>query len=157
MKANQSEPGLLFPIEIEPPTPSRPPSVQQPPIANNEPPAPSLSSLPREELLEHVFQSMCQNRRWERELLFGADDEELGFSMGRCFCLSDELNLTFQTECEPVLTVNYRVFDVPLATASATECAQYIRRIAGIPQKKSPAERAALLAKKLDEIRDERR
>jgi hypothetical protein len=35
--------------------------------------------------------------------------------MGHCFCLSDELNLTFQTESEPILTLTiaYSMFPSP--------------------------------------------
>jgi len=159
MPSDHSKPSdLLFAIEKEPlpTTPSVEPRTVAPRHEASSP-ATFVTSLPREQLLEHVFQSMCRNRRWERELLFGAADDELALSMGHCFCLSDELNLTFQTESEPILTITYRVFNVPVTTASGPECAQYIRRTAGIPEKKSPGEQAALLAIKLDEIRDERR
>ncbi len=121
------------------------------------PPAQSLTTLPREELLEYIFQSTCNPewRRWERELYFGASDEELAVAMGHSYHSGGELNLAFRTDSEPILTVTYRVFDVPVTTASGPECATYIRRIVGIPQRKSPAEHATLLTQKLDELRVE--
>ena len=138
-------------VQKAPPQPSE---NQNPPS----PPKPSITTLPREELLESIFQSNCNNfRRWDKERLFGATDEELSLSMGNSYGFGDEINTHFQTASEPALTVTYRVFDVPLATASFPEVAQYVRRIAQIPQKKSPEECARLLAKKLDEIRAERR
>ena len=77
--------------------------------------------------------------------------------MGNSHHFGGELNLHFQTNSEPVLTVTYRVFDVPVATATGPECAAYIRRIVGIPQRVSPERHAELLAQKMDDIRVERR
>lgn len=126
---------------------------------NQTPPTPSLTTLPRTELLEYIFHSTCNrtHRRWDRELLFGATDEELAVSMGNSHHFGGELNLTFRTNCEPILSVTYRIFDTVITTASGAECAEYVRRVVNIPQKKSPEEHAALLSQKLDEIRAERR
>jgi hypothetical protein len=122
------------------------------------PAKPSITTLPREEILEQIFQSNCGSwRRWGKELLFGATDEELSRSMGNSYGFGDEINTHFQTNSEPALTVTYRVFDVPLTTASFAEVAQYVRRIAKIPERKSPEECARLLEEKLNEIRTERR
>lgn len=163
-------PGFLFTTKTNPENPAAKtelsvtkiknvtPQVPQPAQTDNAtPPAPSLTTLPREELLEYIFQSTCNPewRRWERELYFGATDEELATAMGHSYHSGGELNLAFRTDSEPILTVTYRVFDVPVTTASGPECAAYIRRIVGIPERKSPEEHAALLTRKLDEIRIE--
>jgi hypothetical protein len=137
-------PALKPQIEIPPPPASSPTSV---------------TSLPREHLLEQIFQSMCNvhHRRWERELLFGATDDKLGRSFGKCYCFGDELNLAFQTAADPALTITYRIFDVPVTTATFAEVAQYVRRAVQIPEKKSDAECAVLLEAQLETIRVERR
>jgi hypothetical protein len=141
-----------------PPTPSSPPNQQNslPPSS----PAPSVADLPRDELLDLIFKSKCKHHRWERELLFGATDDELAHSIGNTYCygsVGTDIDLHFQNDQEPALTVTYRIFNVTLTTASFGECASYIRRIKQIPQKKPDHECAALLAQKLDEIRVERR
>jgi hypothetical protein len=120
-------------------------------------PPPSITTLPREQMLQLIFEPICHWHRWEREFLFGATDEELGRSFGNCWQSSEELNLQFKSEGEPALTITYRVFDVPVTTVSFSEIAHYVRHIVGIPQKKSDEECAALLDQKLDEIRLERR
>jgi hypothetical protein len=108
-------------------------------------------------MLRLIFEPLCHWRRWERELLFGATDEELGLTFGNC-CQSDkELNLQFKTDSEPALTITHRVFDLPVTTLSFSEVAQYVRLVIDIPKKKSDAECANLLGQKLDEIRLERR
>jgi hypothetical protein len=138
------------------------PPALKPQIETPPPPASlpaSVTSLPREQLLEQIFQSMCNvhHRRWDRELLLGATDDELGRSFGNCHCFGDELNLAFQTAADPAITITYRVFDVPVATATFAEVAQYVRRAVQIPEKKPDAECAALLEAQLEIIRVERR
>src|SRR5437763_16973878 len=56
------------------PLPEKPSSETQ----TSEKPAPVPATLTTEELIEHIFQSMCKGRRWERELLLSASDQELG-------------------------------------------------------------------------------
>jgi len=136
--------------------PARPSKQQDAPPG---PTKPSITTLPREELLDQIFRSVCNPtwRRWEKELYFGATDEELSRVMGNLQSFGDEVNTAFQTAAEPALTVTYRVFDIPVVTATFAEVAQYIRRIVQIPEKKSPEECAKLLEEKLEEIRSERR
>src|SRR5207248_3001125 len=45
-------------------------------------PAPPPVTLTTEELVEQIFQSMCRSRRWEREVLLGASDSQLGRAFG---------------------------------------------------------------------------
>ncbi len=56
--------------------PPPPPPNTEPPNpqfeACDQPAAAQLETVPTEELLEHIFQSMCNFRRFERELLFAA-------------------------------------------------------------------------------------
>jgi hypothetical protein len=153
---------LLFETEAPSAAPNTMPPALKPQIEIPPPPASSptsVTSLPREHLLEQVFQSMCNvhHRRWERELLFGATDDELGRCFGNCHCFGDELNLAFQTAADPALTITYRIFDVPVTTATFAEVAQYVRRAVQIPEKKSDAECAVLLEAQLETIRVERR
>jgi hypothetical protein len=154
--------GLLFETEAPSAAPNTMPPTLKPQIEIPPPPAPlppSVTSLPREQLLEQIFQNMCNvhHRRWDRELLFGATDDELGRCFGNCHCFGDELNLAFQTAADPALTVTYRIFDVPVTTATFSEVAQYVRRVVQIPEKKSDAECAVLLEAQVETIRIERR
>jgi len=159
----QTDQGLLFITPSENPAGKSYLAVKKPEptttVSSPPPSKPSVTTLPREELLERIFQSNCHHshRRWEKELLFGATDAELSISMGNSFHFGEEINLRFQTNSEPALTVTYRVFDVEVTTASFAEVAAYVRRIAQIPERKSDQEHAQLLAIKLDEIRAERR
>src|SRR5438270_13979623 len=66
--------------------------------------------LTTDELIEHIFQSMCKGRRWERELLLSATDQELGRSFGNCWCSGQTIELQFRTEGEPALRAVYAVF-----------------------------------------------
>jgi hypothetical protein len=151
---------VLSPRSNNTASPAQPPPSPAPSQQNTPPATPSVTDLPREELLELIFKSKCKHHRWERELLFGATDDELALSIGNTYCygsVGPEIDLRFRTDQEPALTVTYRIFNVTLTTATFAECAAYIRRIAQIPQKKSDDECASLLAQKLDEIRLERR
>src|SRR5205814_421365 len=73
-------------------------------------PAPPLVTLTTEELIEHVFQSMCRSRRWQRELLLGASDDQLGRAFGNCWWSGQTTDLQFRTEGEPALRAVDAVF-----------------------------------------------
>jgi len=135
-------------------TPSKPllekPSTEQ---QTREKPAPLPVKLTTEELIEHIFQSMCKGRRWERELLLGANDQELGRSFGNCWCSGQTIELQFRTEGEPTLQAVDAVFKTEVFTLSAPELATHIRRIVGIPQLKSDEERRAALDRLFVDLR----
>ena len=96
---------------------------------------------------------MCKGRRWERELLLGANDQELGRSFGNCWCSGQTIELQFRAEDEPALRVVDAVFKTEILTLSAPEIAAHIRRIVGIPQLKSNEERRAALEHLFDDLR----
>jgi hypothetical protein len=104
---------------------------------SEEPERPPIT-LTTEELIEHIFQSMCKGRRWERERLLGANDQELGRSLGNCWCSGQTIELQFLTEGEPALRAIDAVFKTEILTLSAPEIATHIRRIVGIPQLEEP-------------------
>jgi hypothetical protein len=85
----------------------------------SEKPAPPPVTLTTEELIEHIFQSMCKGRRWERELLLGANDQELGRSFGNCWCSGQTIELQFRAEDEPALRAVDAVFKTEILTLSA--------------------------------------
>ncbi len=140
------------------PSPADTPSKPLPEKPSTEP---QTSEKPRrppitqtiEELIEHIFQSMCKGRRWERELLLGANDQELGRSFGNCWCSGQAIELQFRAEDEPALRAVDAVFKTEILTLSAPEIATHIRRIVGIPQLKSDEERRAAVARLFDDLR----
>jgi hypothetical protein len=139
-----------------PPPNTEPPNPQ--PEAPDQPAAAKLETVTTEELLQHIFQSMCSFRRFERELLFGASDEELGKIFGHCFCMGQgSVDLEFRPEGEPALIVRDSTFKIEVTTLTAQEISQYLRRITGIPYQKSAEDRTALLATFLDEERTRQR
>ena len=119
----------------------------------SEKPAPPPVTLTTEELIEHIFQSMCKGRRWERELLLGANDQELGRSFGNCWCSGQTIELQFRAEDEPALRAVDAVFKTEILTLSASTIATHIRRIVGIPRLKSDEERRAALDRLCDDLR----
>src|SRR6266581_889962 len=116
-------------------------------------PAPPLVTLTTEELVEQIYQSMCRNRRWERELLLGASDSKLGRAFGNCWCSGQTTDLQFRTEGEPALRAVDAVFKTEVFTLCAPEIASHIRRIVGIPPLKTDEERNAALDCLFDDLR----
>lgn len=144
-----------------PPLPQSPPAPETPEtVLSHQSNAQSVVDLPRQEILQIVFESECTRHRWERQLLLGATDDELRQHIGNSSsygAVEPMIDLRFRTDEEPALTVTYHTFNVILATATSEECVAAFRRIAQIPQRKPDKEYAKLLAAKLDEIRSERR
>lgn len=150
----QPQPSLFAaPPSIEnEPEDTRPVTTDPEPETNQqlvEPPA----TITTEELIDHIFQSMCKGRRWERELLLGADQSELGRTFGNCWCSGREIELQFRAEGEPALQALDAVFKTEVFTLSASEIATYVRRIVGIPKKKSDEERKAALDNLFNQLR----
>src|SRR5260370_1453772 len=131
------------------PLPEKPSTEAQ---TSNKPARPPIT-LTTEELIEDIFQSLSKGRRWERELLLGANDQELGRSFGNCWCSGQTIELQFRAEDEPALRVVDAVFKTEILTLSAPEIASHIRRIVGIPQLKSGEERRAALDHLFDDLR----
>ena len=131
------------------PLPEKPSTEAQ---RSNKPARPPIT-LTTEELIEDIFQSMCKGRRWERELLLGANDQELGRSFGNCWCSGQTIELQFRAEGEPALRVVDAVFQTEILTLTAPEIATHIRRIVRIPQLKSDKERRAAVARLFDDLR----
>ncbi len=129
------------------------PEVPLTQIQTSQKPAPPPVTLTTEELIEHIFQSMCKGRRWERELLFGASDSQLGRAFGNCWCSGQTIELEFRSEGEPTLRAVDAVFKTEVFTLSAPEIATHIRRIVEIPQVKSDEERKAAQARLFDDLR----
>jgi hypothetical protein len=131
------------------PLPEKPSTQTQ----TSEKPTPVPATLTTEELIEHIFQSMCKGRRWERELLLGASDQELGRSFGNCWCSGETIELQFRAEGQPALRAVDAVFKIEVLTLSAPEIASYIRRIVGIPQLRTAEERKAALDRLFESLR----
>ena len=96
---------------------------------------------------------MCRSRRWERELLLGASDSQLGQAFGNCWCSGQTTDLQFRTEGEPALRAVDAVFKTEVFTLSAPEIASHIRRTVGIPPLKTDEERNAALDCLFDDLR----
>lgn len=128
------------------------PKVPLPQTQTSQKPSPPVT-LTTEELIEHIFQSMCKARRWERELLFGASDSQLGRAFGNCWCSGQTIELEFRSEGEPTLRAVDAVFKTEVFTLSAPEIATHIRRIVAIPQLKSDEERRAALDRLFNDLR----
>lgn len=154
LNAQQRQPPL-FTVPLSTADTSSKPLHEKPstePRTSNKPARPPIT-LTTEELIEHIFQSMCKGRRWERELLLGANDQELGRSFGNCWCSGQTIELQFRAEDEPALRAVDAVFKTEILTLSAPEIAAHIRRIVGIPQLKSNEERKAALEHLFDDLR----
>ena len=101
---------------------------------------------------------MCSFRRFERELLLGASDEELGKIFGHAFCSGrGPLDLEFRPEGEPTLIVRDSTFKVEVMTMTAAQIAPYVRRIVEIPQPKTDDEKRIALDGQFDRMRAEQR
>lgn len=131
------------------PIPEKPSTEAQ----RSEEPAPPPVKLTTEELIGRVFQSMCKGRRWERELLLGASDAQLGHAFGNCWCSGQAIDLQFRTESEPSLRAVDAVFKTEIFTLTASEIATQIRRIVAIPELKSNEERKATFDHLFDDLR----
>lgn len=131
------------------PLPEKPSTEAQ----TSEKPAPPAVKLTTEELIQHIFQTMCKGRRWERELLLGAIDSQLGRAFGNCWCSGRTIELQFRTEGEPALRAVDAVFKTDILTLTAAEIASHIRRIVGIPQLQNDEERKAALDRLFDDLR----
>lgn len=138
--------------------PTRPPAVTKPPDTPTKPVPPPEETITTEELLERIFQSMCSFRRFERELLLGASDEELGKIFGHAFCSGrGPIDLEFRPEGEPTLIVRDSTFKVEVMTMTAAQIAPYVRRLVEIPQPKSDDEKRTALDGQFDRMRAEER
>lgn len=144
-----------------PPAPAvvaAPPPIADPPTGPLPTSETSDQTLSIPDLLEQVFLSQSHFRRWDRELLFGASDKELGRAFGNAwFSGRSGYDLEFKSEGEPTLRVRHRLFNVEVATQTEGEIAAYVRRFTGIPQPKPIASQITLLAAFLDEERKRQR
>ena len=117
--------------------------------ANNE----SLNiEITRDELATQVIQGFVKHRRWEKELVVGASDEELSLSLGNCWASNAHLHIHCKTEPVP-----YVICTTPmgqeLLRLEAAEIASLVRTHAGIPTVPSEEERQRRLNEELDRQR----
>ncbi len=57
--------------------------------------------ITRDELATQVIQGFVKHRRWEKELVVGATDEELSLALGNCWASNAHLHIHCNTDPAP--------------------------------------------------------
>jgi|GEM_PF-2706783 hypothetical protein len=135
----------------------------------NHPKAPSTSNAPtsdnteslnieltRDELATQVIKGLTEYRRWEKELVLGASDEELSKALGTCWASNISLDIHCTVEPQPHLICSTKMGQ-ELLRLEAPEIAALIRTHAQIPTIPPEAERQRRLKEQLDKERTKAR
>lgn len=129
-------------------TASRIPTNSQPETLNIE--------LTRDELAAQVIKGLIEHRRWEKELILGASDEELSKALGTCWSSNTSLDVHCTADPQPHLICSTKMGQ-ELLRLEAPEIATLIRTHAQIPTVPNEAERQRRLKEQLDKERTKAR
>lgn len=105
--------------------------------------------ITRDELAAQLIQGFVKHRRWEKELVVGATDEELSLALGNCWASNHHLNIHCATEPTPHLICTTPMGQ-ELLRLEATEIAALVRTHAEIPTVPNEGERQRRLKAALD-------
>jgi len=105
--------------------------------------------ITRDELAAQVIQGFVKHRRWEKELVVGATDEELSLALGNCWASNHHLNIHCATEPTPHLICTTPMGE-ELLRLEAAEIATLVRTHAEIPTVPDEDERRRRLNAALD-------
>jgi hypothetical protein len=134
-------------VDRQPSTPTTTKTISDP--KNNE----SLTiEITRDELAAQVIQGLVKHRRWERELVLGASDEELSLALGICWANNAQLHIHCNTEPAPHVICTTPMGQ-ELLRLEAAEIASLVRTHAEIPTVPSVEERQRRLNEELDRQR----
>src|SRR5437868_8749724 len=107
---------------VDDPKPS--PTTTQP-IPPNTHPDPFNVELTRDELAAQVIKGLIEYRRWEKELILGASDEELSAALGTCWATNTSLDIHCSVHPQPHLICS-TTMGQELLRLEATEIATLI-------------------------------
>jgi hypothetical protein len=108
--------------------------------------------ITRDELATQIIQGFVKHRRWEKELVVGASDEELSLALGTCWASNAHLHVHCNTEPTPHVICTTPMGQ-ELLRLEAAEIASLVRTHAGIPAVPSEEERQRRLNEELDKQR----
>ena len=106
----------------------------------------------REDLIAQIITGMASGRRWERQLLVGATDEELARSFGTCWAHSQRYTVAFGLDPSPHAICS-DLNDNEILTITAHEIALAVRAFTKIPEDPGPEETNRRIAKELERQR----
>ncbi len=130
----------------------------------NEAPNPDNTNLPeslnieitRDQLAAQIIKDFVEHRRWEKELILGASDEELSKALGTCWASNPRLDIHCSVDPQPHLICSTKMGQ-ELLRLEAPELATLIRTHAQIPTVPNEAERQRRLKEQLDKERTKAR
>jgi hypothetical protein len=105
--------------------------------------------ITRDELAIQIIHDFVKHRRWEKELVVGASDEELSLALGNCWASNHHLNIHSATEPTPHLICTTPMGE-ELLRLEAAEIAALVRTHAEIPTVPDEEERQRRLKEALD-------
>ena len=108
--------------------------------------------ITRDELAAQVIQGFVKHRRWEKELVVGASDEELSLALGNCWASNAHFHIHCDTEPTPHVICTTPIGQ-ELLRLEAMEIARLIRTHAEIPTVHSEEERQRRLIEELNRQR----
>jgi hypothetical protein len=108
--------------------------------------------ITRDELATQVIQGFVKHRRWEKELVVGASDEELSLALGNCWASNAHLHIHCNTDPAPHVICTTPMGQ-ELLRLEAAEIATLVRTHAEIPTVPSEEERQRRLSAELDNQR----
>jgi hypothetical protein len=106
----------------------------------------------REDLIAQIIVGLASGRRWERQLVVGATDDELSRSFGTCWVHSQRYTVAFATDPTPHAICS-DLNDNEILTITAHEIAVAVRAFTKIPEDPGPEETNRLIAEELERQR----
>jgi hypothetical protein len=151
MQPVQKQASLFIPVTTIVDTPV---TIIEPINTSREPPHPATVNIEvtRDELINQIITDVADNRRWERQLVLGATNDELARSFGICFLHSQRYTVAFHVDPSPHAICS-DLNDNEILTISADEIANAVRAITHIPEPPGPEETTRLIAEQLDKER----
>jgi hypothetical protein len=151
MQPSQKQASLFIPITtiVEAST-DLPVSDNTPPTKNEEQ---SLNTVTtREDLIAQIIAGMASGRRWERQLVVGATDDELARSFGTCWAHSQRYTVAFDVDPSPHAICS-DLNDNEILTITAHEIATAVRAFTHIQETPGPEETNRRVAEQLEKQR----
>ena len=112
--------------------------------------------ITRDQFAAQLIRGLIEHRRWERELILGASDEELSNALGTGWASNVSLDIHFTVDPQPHVICTSKMGQELLRLETA-EIATLIRTHAQIPTVPNHAERQRRLKEQLDKERTKAR
>lgn len=108
--------------------------------------------ITRDALAAQIIEGLVHRRRWEKELMLGASDEELSNALRTCWVINPQFNIECTVDPQPHLVCTTKMGQ-ELLRLDALEIAALIRTHTHIPTVPNEAERQRRLKQQLDKER----